>query len=280
MSVVRPTANKSFHLTNALGTRLASAKRPPNTFEGEANVRNICCVGCSVRQILNIFAVFFVVLFLGSCGDDSTTEPGEHVWSVKYTAINESNSDIIVGLSGPATSGATSAEYSVPAGTTIELLSYDALLASFPEVENDIWCVSVLLELDRTLVHQLCPVSNDQWELGESNGYKADFGLIIQDADLEPREDICPRLAGVVFESETGNAIVGATVDYLGNSSFDLPTNSSGRYLFYLPEVPIHGVITISKEGYQTVEHILPGGVVGNSFGLYRLDFGLLRTGG
>ena len=237
-------------------------------------------MGCIVRQILKIVAVFLVVFFLGSCGDDSTTDPGEQVWSVNYKAINESNSDIIVGLSGPATSGATSSEYSVPAGSTVELLSYEALLGSFPEVGNDFWCVSVLLEPDRTLVHQLCPVSNDQWELDESNRYQADFGLIFQDADLEPIEDQCPRLAGVVFESETGNAIAGATVDFLGNSSFALPTNSSGRYLFYLPEVPLRGVISVSKEGYQTVEHILPEGVVGNSFGLYRLDFGLMKTGG
>lgn len=37
-SVIQTRSNKSFHLTNALGTRLASAKRPPNTFAGEANV--------------------------------------------------------------------------------------------------------------------------------------------------------------------------------------------------------------------------------------------------
>ncbi|MBE0566732.1 MAG: hypothetical protein IH621_12270 [Krumholzibacteria bacterium] len=233
-----------------------------------------------MKRVFQRFTICFWVLCLASCGDDSTNEPDEHTWSVTYRATNETIEDIIVGLSGPAVTGVTSVEFAIQAGETIELLNYDALLPSGPEVEDDFWCVSVLLGFDRTLVQQLCPVSSEQWEPGSSNSYQADFRLIITEADLEPIEDLCPRLAGVVFESETGQAIVGATVDYHGEGRFFLTTNASGRYLFYLPEGPLQGVLEVSGQGYHSVEHTLPEGVSGNSSGLYRLDFGLMRDGG
>ena len=230
-----------------------------------------------MRYVLKCITIILLVLCLGSCGDDSTTDLGDLTWSVSYHATNETNEDIIVGLSGPAVAGATSIEFTVLAGATVELLSYEAPLASAPEVGDDFWCVSVMLGLDRTLIRQLCPVSEDQWELGDPDRYLAGFRLIVTEADLEPIEDQCPRLSGVVFESETGQAVAGATVSYLGEGRFFLLTDSSGRYLFYLPEGPLQGVLTVSRQGYHSVEHTLPGDVFGSSSGLYRLDFGLMK---
>jgi len=229
-----------------------------------------------VRCVLQILTMSFLLLCLGSCGEDTATEPGERTWTVVYRATNETNEDIIVGLSGPAVTGVTSVESAIQAGETVELLRYEALLQSPPEVEDDFWCVSVLLLSDRTLVHQICPVTRDQWELDSTSARQSDYSLILAAADLEPIEDQCPRLAGVVFESETGQVIVGATVSYYGESSFFLTTNSSGRYLFYLPEGPLQGTMEVSGQGYHSVEHTLPDGVFGNGSGLYRLDFGLM----
>ena len=232
-----------------------------------------------MKHALQAFTVSVMALCLGACGSDAPVEPGEQVMSVSYRATNETAADLIVGLSGPAVTGATAVEIAVPAGETVELLVYDAPSPAVPAVEDDFWCVSVLLGIDRTLVQQLCPVAGDQWERDASTGSGADFRLIITEDDLEPIEDRCPRLAGVVFESETGQAIVGATVAYVGEGDFFLTTNASGRYLFYLPEGPLQGVLEVSGEGYQSVAHTLPEGVTGNSTGLYRLDFGLMTIG-
>lgn len=233
-----------------------------------------------MKHALQALTVSVMALCLGACGSDAPVEPGEQVLSVSYRATNETAADLIVGLSGPAVSGATSVEVAVPAGETVALLEFDAPLPAVPAVEDDFWCVSVLLGIERTLVHQLCPVSGDQWEQDISPGSRADFRLIITEDDLEPIADLCPRLAGVVFESETGQAIVGATVAYHGAGDFFLTTNASGRYLFYLPEGPLQGVMEVSGEGYLSVEHTLPDGITGNSSGLYRLDFGLMSAGG
>lgn len=232
-----------------------------------------------MKHLIYCTTIALMVGCLGSCGDDSATEGGDHTWHVSYRASNETSNNLIIGLSGPAVAGATSVETRVSAGATTELLSYDTFLGSSPEVSDDFWCVSIWLESDRSLVGQLCPVSSDQWELGNLDRYQTDFRLIVTEGDLEPIEDQCPRLAGVVFESETGQAIAGAMVAYNGENDFFLPTDSSGRYLFYLPGGPIQGLLTVSGEGYHSVEHTLPGDVVGFSNGLYRLDFGLMMNG-
>lgn len=237
-----------------------------------------CGFGFSRGQLL-WFAALGLTFMVASCGEDSGTEPDGRLWRVGYKAINESDSDLIVGLSGPATSGATSVEYSVAARGEAELLSYEAALDSHPAVEDDFWCVSIRLEGDRTLVRQLCPVSSDQWEIGEPAGHQTEFWLTIREADLDPIEERCPRLSGLVFESETGNAIPGATVSYLGVGRFSVATSSNGRYLFYLPGGPLQGVVTVSGQGHRAVEYVLPGDIVGFSNGIYRLDFGLMISG-
>lgn len=229
--------------------------------------------------MLKLMIPTLLLLGLVACGDDSPTEPDAPAWSVTYRAVNDSSEDVIVGLSGPAATGVTALEVAVPAGETVELLHYDADLPTAPDVADDLWCVSVLLGSDRTLVRQLCPVADDQWQRGGAGSRQSDFRLIITEADLEPIEDLCPRLAGVVFESETGQAVVGATIAYRDEGGFFVTTNIVGRYLFYLPEGPLQGVLEVGCLGYRPVEHTLPGGVGGNSSGLYRLDFGLMRAG-
>ena len=231
-----------------------------------------------MRFIEPFVAISLLAGLLGSCGDDSTTEASEHVWSVRYEVSNEAGEDLIVGLSGPATTGSTSTDVVAPAGATVEMLSYEESLGSPPDVSNDLWCVSIRLASDQTLVGQLCPLVNEQWVLEQPSRYHARFLLVVTETDLQPMEDQCPRLSGVVFESETGQAIVGATVDYQDENRFSLETNSSGRYFFYLPTSPPRGVITVSGQGYRSVEHVLPVDVVGSSNGLYRLDFGLMMA--
>lgn len=233
-----------------------------------------------MKHALQAFSVSVMALCLGACGSDAPVEPGEQVLSVSYRATNQTAADLIVGLSGPAVAGATAVEVAVTAGETVVLLAYDSTSPAVPAVEDDFWCVSVLQGVERTLVQQLCPVAGDQWERDVAPGSRADFRLIITDDDLEPIEDLCPRLAGVVFESETGQAIVGATIAYHGAGEFFLTTNASGRYLFYLPAGPLQGVLEVGGEGYRSVMHTLPGDITGNSSGLYRLDFGLMSAGG
>jgi hypothetical protein len=218
-----------------------------------------------------------LILGLAACGDDAATEPDPPPWSITYRASNTTAEAVIVALSGPAADGVTALEVAVPAGEAVELLSHEA--AAAPAVEDDFWCVSVLRGEDRSLVRQLCPVTGDQWQVDDPGAREAVYLLVITPADLEPIEDTCPRLAGVVFASETGQVIVGATVAYHGPDDFHVTTSTSGRYLFYLPEGPLQGTMEVSAEGRLPVEQTLPDGVFGNSSGLYRLDFGLMMAG-
>jgi len=204
------------------------------------------------RKILFISGIFLLVGIMG-CGD-GPDDIIDHTWEVSYTVTNNSTIPIMV-----ETTGQFSVKEEIPAGETTEVIAYSGFLAPPPDAANDFWCLSIYRASDHALVHQLSPVSNDQWVRLTPKDFVAEFALSLSDEQLNPVTDPCPRLTGEILDAETNLPVSGATIGLnIGDGSGQFPGGNDGMFEFWLPRDLPDGTLFVTADGYNTAQINFP----------------------
>lgn len=208
------------------------------------------------------------------CDDDTTSAHYDHTWSVSYSVSNSSSIAVIVEATDLISVNEVEMnEVQVGAGETVVFASYQEFLGPPPDAGRDFWCVSIRRATDRVLVHQLSPVSNDQWSRHDPKIYTANFTLIVQDEDMEPLENHCPRLDGIVRDALTDRPIVGALITlHIGDESARVTSDEDGRYGYWMPNEMAEGELSFLAVGYGALSPQLPGALSDLGANSYRLD--------
>ena len=127
--------------------------------------------------------------------------------TVLFYVSNQSSQDLVVDWGLKATPY-YNGPLSIPAGATIRIHSYQRFKAPPPDANQEFICISMYRASDERLVHQLAPVTDEQWSQRWVTDTIVEYTLVLTAASLDTTlQNICATLTGVAIYSVTSTPL-------------------------------------------------------------------------
>ncbi len=217
-----------------------------------------------------------LVFAAAGCSEESEIPCGDHIIDISYFFANESEEDLLLEVSGPATIGSSSLEVEAIAGETVLVLNSKEHF-TLPDIGTEFWCVTVRRAADRVPVRQLCPVTNDHWSLRHPGSYEAEYTLVAESEGLVPVEDTCPMLSGVVVDATVAQPAAGVSVSLGREFNYGVKSGADGSFWMRLPAGVPETEVVFYKEGYVRRSIAVPDSLEHLGGGRYSIEAKIVR---
>ena len=152
---------------------------------------------------INILRSVIVAFLVGALAVACSETEVNQTRTVLFYVSNQSSQDLIVDWGLKATPY-YHGPVAIPAGATSRIHSYQRFKAPPPDANQEFICISMYRASDERLVHQLAPVTDEQWSQRWVTDTIVEYMLVLTSASLDTTLlNSCATLTGVAIDSVT-----------------------------------------------------------------------------